>query len=121
MMRPVVCQQVEMLERALFERKSSAQVPAEPVPEERALALAEGVLALSEPWRSRFLALIARYARVCLIPSADPDTADVLDGEGASGSEVVEVTLADLAEWLADADLHERIGLMLRAWTTSSR
>jgi len=69
------------------------------VPIERALPLAESILALDEPWRARFLDLILCYA-----------------GVEVSGTEV---TPEQLAGWLADADLYERISLMLRAWTTS--
>ncbi len=117
MMRPVVCQQVEMLERALSERAAAARASVEPVPEERALALAESILALSEPWRSRFVALTARYADADSTTCAAPDADDVLDNDLLVGSAVDEITLADLAEWLTEADLHERMRLMLRAWT----
>ncbi len=69
------------------------------VPIEWALPLAESVLALTEPWRARFLDLILCYVGV-KVSSA-------------------EVTLEQLGGWLTDADLYERISLMLRSWTAS--
>ncbi|MCU0520033.1 MAG: hypothetical protein MUF84_04995 [Anaerolineae bacterium] len=118
-MKPVVCQEVEMPERALSEMAPSARVSAEPVPQERALALAEGILALCEPWRSRFMVLVARFAGADVVTRAELDPDRVMDVEGPGDPEVDTTTVSELAEWLADADLHERIRLMLRAWTSS--
>jgi len=62
----------------------------------RASALTDGVFALDEPWRGRFLNLIAAYAQAydAQTPSRD-----------------------DVRIWLRDERLHRQIWLMLRAWT----
>jgi hypothetical protein len=66
---------------------------------DRAVKVADGVLSLTEPWRSRFVELIARYAGV----------------EDAAGS----ASREDIVAWLEDEDLNEKIRLMLRTWTHS--
>ncbi len=63
---------------------------------QRAADVAEMVFALAEPWRSRFLDLIAQYA--CEEPAPSPSEDDVL-------------------AWLCDEELNERIRLMLHSWT----
>ena len=64
---------------------------------QRAASVAEHVYALSEPWRGRFLDLIAR--------SACDDRA----GDQPSEEQVL--------VWLCDEELNEQIRLMLRSWT----
>ena len=66
----------------------------------RAVWVTERVYALDEPWRSRFLQLIATCALA--EPSAGtPSRADVLG-------------------WLNDQELNELITVMLRSWTHGS-
>lgn len=106
MMEPAVCQDIEATEEAQLERElkesslvelsRAAQPTSARVPVERARALAESILALCDPWRTRFLELIARYLG-----------ADV---------ELDSLEVEQLAGWLVDEVLHERIGVMLRAW-----
>jgi hypothetical protein len=67
---------------------------------ERAISVAEHVFALPEPWRSRFLTLIAQYAQ----------------GDRMVGQPTEEEVLG----WLRDDELSERIRLMLRSWTHST-
>jgi len=74
----------------------SGRVAIDTVPAERAMQLAESILALVEPWRARFLELITCYV------GTEPGSP--------------EVALDRLAGWLTDADLHDRISRMLRAW-----
>ncbi len=88
-----------LAERALKERRLNPRTASERVPMERARGLAENILNLCDPWRARFVELIARYVGA--------------DTEGGP------VALEELAGWLVDEDLHERIGLMLRSWTAS--
>ncbi len=57
----------------------------------------ERVYALDEPWRSRFLELIASYAQI-----KQPDTAPSRD---------------EVVGWLGDEHLNEQIRLMLHTWT----
>jgi hypothetical protein len=66
----------------------------------RAVWVTERVYALDEPWRSRFLHLIASYAQTRQ-PSNTPSRADVL-------------------RWLGDERLNEQISLMLHSWTHCS-
>ena len=63
----------------------------------RAAAVTDRVYALDEPWRTRFLQLIASYAQIR--PSGGAPTRD------------------DVLGWLGDERLNEQIRLMLRAWT----
>lgn len=91
--------EIPLTEGTLPEGTLSPRAISQRVPIERALALAESVLSLCEPWRSRFVALIARYIG-----------ADI---------ELESLDLEELAGWLVDEDLHERIGVMLRSWTVS--
>lgn len=63
----------------------------------QATLVAEGIYALDEPWRSRFVRLVATYARKPAhtdLPSKD-----------------------DVLTWLYDPCLNEQIRLMLRTWT----
>ncbi len=64
---------------------------------QRAATVAGMVFGLAEPWRSRFLELIAQYACEESTP-ATPSEEEVL-------------------AWLCDEELNERVRLMLRSWT----
>jgi hypothetical protein len=66
----------------------------------RAACVAERVYALDEPWRSRFLQLIASFAHV-VQTDGPPSRADVVN-------------------WLDDEELNEKIRLMLHTWTRRS-
>lgn len=68
------------------------------------LGLAERVLALDEPWRSRFLTFIA---------GQEPQSG-WLDGYPRRFPSSIEVAL-----WLCDPRSFWRIGTMVRAWTRS--
>ncbi len=68
-------------------------------PAERAATVTDGILSLAEPWRTRFVVLVARYAgvdRVAESPSRE-----------------------DIIAWLEDEDVYDKIRLMLRTWTHS--
>jgi hypothetical protein len=65
---------------------------------QRAQSLAERLFSLEEPWRSRFLELIAAHAEA-------PSAADLCQEE--------------VAEWLCNQRLYQQVRLMLRAWTHS--
>jgi hypothetical protein len=66
----------------------------------RAVSVTERVYALDEPWRSRFLQLIASHAQ--LRRTETPPTR------------------ADVLVWLSDEHLNEQIRLMLHTWTHRS-
>ena len=71
-----------------------------PVEMSQAVVVANRVYALDEPWRSRFLKLIASYALIAEA-NATPSRAEVLT-------------------WLGDEQLNEQIRLMLHTWTHRS-
>ena len=79
-----------IIEMAIRERTS---------PAERAATVADVILSLAEPWRTRFVTLVARYAGV--EGSAEPPSRE------------------DMVVWLQDEDLYDKIRLMLRTWTHS--
>jgi hypothetical protein len=62
----------------------------------RAVALAEAVLTLQEPWRSRFIDLICDYSLI--EPSDQPSREEI-------------------AQLLANQALYSRVRSMLRVWT----
>ena len=66
------------------------------------LSLAQRVLSLDEPWRSRFLTVIAGHEPVSGRP----------DGRPRRFPSPVEVAL-----WLCDPGAHRRIGIMVHTWT----
>jgi len=63
----------------------------------RAGSLTETLFSLEEPWRSRFLNLLANYA-----------TGWKWNGQSPTQEEV--------ASWLGDNILHQEVTLMLTAW-----
>jgi hypothetical protein len=66
------------------------------------LTLAERVLALDEPWRSRFLTVIA----------GQEPASGWKDGHPRRFPSPVEVAL-----WLCDPGAYRRVGRMVRTWT----
>ncbi len=66
-------------------------------PAERAAEVTDGILSLAEPWRTRFVALVARYAGA--VGVAEPPSRE------------------DIVAWLEDEDVYDKIRLMLRTWT----
>lgn len=62
----------------------------------RAESLAARLFALEEPWRSRFLELIAAHAEI------------------SSPADLTEDVVAD---WLRNQSLYKQVRLMLRTWT----
>jgi len=69
------------------------------VPSRRAITLAEQLFALQEPWRSRFLELVASRARA---------------GNGSPSRE-------DVAGWLENHSLYEQVHAMLTTWCRRSQ
>ena len=65
-------------------------------PKRQAVALAEKIFALQEPWRSRFIGLISEYG--------DGDLDDTLSQE-------------DVARLFGDRKLYHRVRSLLRVWT----
>ncbi len=69
-----------------------------PLDLQHALVLTDRVLALDEPWRSRFVELIAAQARSSMADDCSPSR-------------------AKLADWLTDRRIYRLVRLMVRTWT----
>ena len=77
---------------------------AQPFTPQNVLSLAQRVLALEEPWRNRFLTVIAGQEPVFGWPNERPCRFP---------------SPIELALWLCDPGAYRRIGTMVRAWTHS--